>query len=252
MRKTIIAGNWKMNLSPREGSELVSGLKSAYTPKTNLEVVICPQNAMVSQAAKWVFDSTIKIGAQNCSDKLSGAYTGETSPELLRNLGCTYCIVGHSERREYNNESNEFVAAKAALLAQLSIKPIVCCGETLQEREAGSHYDKVKAQVFAAYDAVAVENWADVVIAYEPIWAIGTGVTATSEQAQEMHQFIRAEVAKKTNAQTAMSVSILYGGSAKPGNAAELLGQADIDGLLVGGASMQVTDFSQIIESFAG
>jgi len=249
-RKTIIAGNWKMNLLPLQGEELALGLKEGLVNKPNLEVVIIPQTALIPLAQDWVMDCGLQLGAQNCSNNLSGAYTGENSPELLRAFGCTYCLVGHSERREIFNESNEFIGQKAQTLISMNITPIVCVGESLEERESNKHIDKILGQIQAVFDQVDQEGWSKMVFAYEPIWAIGTGKTASKEQANEIHQIIRQHIAKIAGELAGKSASILYGGSAKPGNAKELLNESDIDGLLVGGASLKVEDFSKIIEAF--
>jgi triosephosphate isomerase len=251
-RKTIIAGNWKMNLLPIPAEELVLEIKEDLTNQRNLEVVVIPQAALIPLVKEWTIDSAIQVGAQNCSNELSGAYTGEVSAELLRVLGCGYCLVGHSERREMFSESNEFVGQKAQTLISMNITPIVCVGETLEERESNAHFDKILAQVKAVYDQVDSDAWAGMVFAYEPIWAIGTGKTASKEQANEIHQFIRKEIRQIAGEILAGSTSILYGGSAKPSNAAELLDQSDIDGLLVGGAALDAGSFSQIINAYKG
>ncbi len=249
-RKTIIAGNWKMNLLPVPAEELVVGIKEKLINKKNLEVVVIPQSCMIPLVKEWTIDSAIQVGGQNCSDELAGAYTGETSAELLRTLGCGYCLVGHSERREMFEESNDLVGQKAQTLISMNITPIVCIGETLEERESSRHFEKILEQVKTVYDQVDQDAWSRIVIAYEPIWAIGTGKTATKEQANEIHQFIRKEIRQIGGDIIASSTSILYGGSAKPSNAEELLNQSDIDGLLVGGASLSAGDFSHIINAY--
>lgn len=249
-RKTIIAGNWKMNLLPDEAEELVFGIKENLINKPNLEVVIIPQAGLIPYAKSWTLDSAIQVGAQNCSAYISGAHTGESSPELLRVIGCSYCLTGHSERREMYGGTNEVIAKKVQSICQFNMTPIVCVGETLEEREAGKHFEKIKKQVHAIFETVESEFWTTLVFAYEPIWAIGTGKTASKEQANEIHHFIRDEIRKAAGEVIANSVSILYGGSVKPSNAKELLGQLDIDGVLVGGASLKANDFSQIIEAF--
>ncbi len=249
-RRTIIAGNWKMNLLPAQGEELVVGLKETLVNKENLEVVVCPQMTLVSLALDWIMDSTIQLGAQNSSDELSGAYTGETSPELLRTLGCSYCLAGHSERREIFGETNELVGRKTRALISMGITPIVCVGESLEEREAGKHFDKIDNQLKAVYEQVSRENWPKLVWAYEPIWAIGTGKTASPEDANAVHAFMRNIIKDRAGEIVAGATSILYGGSAKPSNAEDLLSKPDIDGLLVGGASLKAEDFSNIIAAF--
>lgn len=249
-RTTYIAGNWKMNLLPDTGESLVSELVGNLKRKKNLEVIVFPTTALIPFAVDWALNSSIQVGAQNCSDMLSGAYTGETSPELLKVLGCTYCLVGHSERRVLFNELDEFVGRKAQTLLSLSIKPIVCVGESLEERENNQHLDKINDQIKTTYNQVEKEKWVDLIFAYEPIWAIGTGKTATPEQAEEIHVHIRRQIAKIAGPLIADSTSILYGGSAKPSNAKELLSQENIDGLLVGGASLNSEDFARMISVF--
>lgn len=250
MRKTIIAGNWKMNLLPAEGEELVAELKERIRAKENLEVVICPQMALVPLALDWVYDSPIQLGAQNCAEKRAGAYTGETSAELLKVLGCQYCLVGHSERRSLFGETDLNVGLKTRALLEMGVAPIVCVGETLEQRESGSHFELINTQVAAAFKALDAEAWTRLTFAYEPVWAIGTGKTATPAQANEIHQFIRARIKESAGDIVANATSILYGGSANAGNAADLLAESDIDGLLVGGASLKASDFAQIIASF--
>ncbi len=249
-RKTIIAGNWKMNLLPDEAEALVLSLKAAYENKKNLEAVIFPPAALIPFAREWVMDSAIQYGAQNCWYELSGAFTGENSPELLKSLGCAYCLVGHSERREIFQESNDLVGRKTQALIEMGIIPVVCIGESLEQRESNVHFDIIQEQIESVFKLVAQENWTRLVIAYEPVWAIGTGKTATPEQAEEIHQFIRKLLSEKIGEIPASGISILYGGSAKPSNAKELLSQENIDGLLVGGASLKAEDFSEIIRAF--
>jgi len=249
-RKTIIAGNWKMNLLPAEGEEMVAELKERIAPRENLEVVICPQMALVPLALDWIYDSGIQLGAQNCAEKLAGAYTGETSAELLKVLGCHYCLVGHSERRSLYGETDDSVGGKTQTLLNMSIIPIVCVGETLEQREAGAHFDTIGTQVTTVFNKVDPEAWTRLVFAYEPVWAIGTGKTATPAQANEIHRFIRDRIKELAGEIVANATSILYGGSANESNAVDLLGESEIDGLLVGGASLKAMDFSQIIASF--
>lgn len=249
-RKTIIAGNWKMNLIPAQAEELIFDLKEGLVNKPNLEVVIIPQAGLIPYVKEWTLDSAIQVGAQNCSAYISGAHTGESSPELLRVLGCNYCLTGHSERREMYGGTNEVIAQKVQSICQFNMTPIVCVGETLEEREAGEHLKKIKKQVHTIFSTIESEFWTKLVFAYEPIWAIGTGKTASKEQANEIHQFIRNEICEVAGEVIANSVSILYGGSVKPANAKELMDQSDIDGVLVGGASLKADDFSKIIEAF--
>ncbi len=249
-RKTIIAGNWKMNLLPADGEELVAELNEQVEIKENLEVVICPQMALVPLALDWIYDSVIQLGAQNCAEKLSGAFTGETSPELLKVLGCRYCLVGHSERRSLYGETDELVGRKTQALLNMGITPIVCVGESLAQRESGDHFTTIDTQISVVFSQLDQTAWTRLVFAYEPIWAIGTGKTATPGQAVEIHQHIRNKIKEIAGHVVANATSILYGGSANAANAADLLGESEIDGLLVGGASLKAKDFSQIIASF--
>lgn len=249
-RRTIIAGNWKMNLLPAEAEEMVAELKTRISIRENLEIVICPQMALIPMAMDWILDSSIQVGAQNCAEKMSGAFTGETSAELLKILGCRYCLVGHSERRSLYGETDAGVAQKTRLLSSLGITPVVCVGETLEERESGSHFDVINRQVTAVYEQLDPESWTGLVFAYEPVWAIGTGKTATPSQANEVHQYLRGRIREIAGEVVANATSILYGGSANAGNASDLLGETDIDGLLVGGASLKAADFAQIVASF--
>ena len=249
-RKTIIAGNWKMNLLPAEGEELVAELKEQLQIRENLEVVICPQMALVPMALDWIYDSVIQLGAQNCAEKLSGALTGETSAELLKVLGCRYCLVGHSERRSLFNETDDMVGRKSQVLLNMGLTPIVCIGESLAQREAGDHFKTIDTQIAAVFSQLDQTDWTRLVFAYEPVWAIGTGKTATPEQAVEIHRFIRSKIKEFAGDVVANATSILYGGSANAVNAADLLGESEIDGLPVGGASLKAEDFSQIIASF--
>ncbi|MFH2128974.1 MAG: triose-phosphate isomerase [bacterium] len=249
-RKSIIAGNWKMNLLPSEGEALVAELKERIKIKENLEVVICPQMALVPLALDWIFDSSIQLGAQNCATERAGAFTGETSPELLKVLGCRYCLVGHSERRSLFGEVDATVGLKAQALLTMGITPVVCFGETLDQREAGTHLTTIDTQVNTVFKLVEQTGWTRLVFAYEPVWAIGTGKTATPEQANEIHRFVRGRIKELAGDIVANATSILYGGSANATNAADLLGEPEIDGLLVGGASLKAADFAQIIASF--
>jgi triosephosphate isomerase len=229
---------------------LVAELKELVEIKENLEVVICPQMALVPLALDWIYDSVIQLGAQNCAEKLSGAFTGETSPELLKVLGCRYCLVGHSERRSLFGETDELVGRKTQALLNMGITPIVCVGESLTQREAGDHFTTIDTQISAVFSQLDQTDWTRLVFAYEPVWAIGTGKTATPGQAVEIHQHIRNKIKEIAGDVVANATSILYGGSANAANAADLLGESEIDGLLVGGASLKAKDFSQIIASF--
>ncbi len=251
-RKTIIAGNWKMNLLPFQAEELIADMREEITGRKNLEVVVIPQTGLISLVKEWTLNTAVRVGAQNSSCELSGAFTGETSPELIRTLGCSYCLAGHSERREMFMEDDTLVGRKAQALISMNVTPIVCVGETLEERESNGHFDKIQKQVGAVYEQVEKEAWSRLVFAYEPIWAIGTGKTASAEQANEIHLFVREEIRRIAGEIVADGTSILYGGSAKPSNAEGLLGQSDVDGLLVGGASLKAEDFSRIVNAYRG
>lgn len=252
MRKKIVAGNWKMNKTIDEGlalaSEVIAMVKDEV--KNNAQAVLCTPFISIYSVAKLAESSPVAVGAQNCYDKESGAYTGEVSVSMLKSVGAKYVILGHSERREYFNETNAFLAAKTNAVLKAGLTPIFCCGETLQQREKGIHIDFVNSQLTESLFHLSVEEMQKVVIAYEPIWAIGTGVTASKEQAQEMHEKIRTHLAGKYGKAVAEEISILYGGSCKPDNAKELFACKDIDGGLIGGASLKARDFVDIIKSF--
>ena len=249
-RRTIIAGNWKMNLLPAQAEELTFALKEQVECKPNLEVVVFPQAPLIPLVIDWTMDSAILVGAQNSSDAISGAFTGETSPQLLKTLGCQFCLSGHSERRQIFGESDQAVAKKANTLLEFGITPVVCVGETLEERESNRHEEVIKNQVLAVFSELDTDLWGRLVFAYEPVWAIGTGKTATPEQANNIHKFIRNIITEKAGEIISNATSILYGGSVKPENAAEILANKDIDGLLIGGASLKSDDFSKIISAF--
>lgn len=239
-----------MNLLPEQAENLVQLLTAEVNNQADLEIVVFPPVGLIPFVRDWVLDSSIQFGAQNCWHETTGAYTGENSPELLKVLGCSYCLVGHSERREIFKESNELVGLKTRALLKMKITPIICVGESLSEREAGSHFDKIRDQVVSVFKALDRSYWLRLVFAYEPIWAIGTGKTATPEQANEVHRFIRDTIKDQAGESLAEGISILYGGSAKASNAAELLGKDSIDGLLVGGASLKADDFLNIISAY--
>ena len=252
MRKQIVAGNWKMNKTFQEADDLINDLVEFVSNNDigNTEVIICPPAVFLELASDMASESDIFIGAQNVNDHESGAYTGEISAAMLESMKIDYCIIGHSERRKYYHESNKMLAEKVNRAIEHSLRPIFCCGELLPEREAGKHFDVVKTQLEESLFHLSEEDFEDVVIAYEPVWAIGTGVTATSEQAQEMHAFIRSLIAEKYNGDIAENTTILYGGSCNPKNAKELFANKDVDGGLIGGASLKADDFSKIIQSF--
>lgn len=246
MRKKIIAGNWKMNYCVNKAEDFVSEIKDAINTD-EVDVVICPNFVALDRLSDLLEGTNIKLGAQNVHTEDKGAYTGETSVNMLAAVGVKYCIVGHSERRQYFAETNEIVNKKAKKLLEKDINPIVCVGETLEERESNTMFDVVEKQVRESLDGIEeAQMKRNVVIAYEPIWAIGTGKTATAEQANEMCKFIREVVSKMYNDSVAEAVRIQYGGSVKPSNANEILNMSDIDGALVGGASL-TNDFVAIV-----
>ncbi|MCC8409214.1 triose-phosphate isomerase [Mucilaginibacter sp. UR6-1] len=253
MRKKIVAGNWKMNLDYNEGlslfSEVINIIKDEVTG-TQQAVVCSPFIHLHSlvQLAKG-YDK-ISVGAQNAHQAESGAYTGEISAKQIKSVGAEYVILGHSERRQYFGETNKLLAKKTDTALANGLTPIFCIGETLQEREAETHFDIIKAQLVEGIFHLDEASFSKLVIAYEPVWAIGTGVTATSDQAQEIHAFIRQEIAAKYSQAVADATTILYGGSCNPKNAAELFAQADIDGGLIGGASLKSRDFADIVKVF--
>jgi triosephosphate isomerase len=253
MRKKIIAGNWKMNLTFDEGQKLTSEIVNMYKDEQIQDViaVLNPTFPHLFPVKKLIGDTPgISVGAQNCSEKESGAFTGEVSAEILASFGVTYVIIGHSERRGYFKESNEILAEKVKAALASGLIPIFCCGESLDIRNAGTHEPNVKFQLTDSLFGLNASDFSKIVIAYEPIWAIGTGKTATSEEAQEMHLAIRRHIASKYGKDIANNTSILYGGSMNAGNAADLLSKPDVDGGLIGGASLKSRDFLDIIKSY--
>ena len=252
MRKKIVAGNWKMNLNFEDADELLFELKEEMEDKDfgNLEIVVCPPTCYLELATDASLECDMHVGAQNVSEFESGAYTGEISAMMLESMEVEYCIIGHSERRKYFGETDELLARKVNILLDFGIIPIYCCGEVLEEREAGKHLDIVKSQIENALFHLTDDEFINIVIAYEPVWAIGTGKTATPLQAQEMHKFIRSVISEKYSKKVADSISIIYGGSCNAANAKELFAQADVDGGLIGGASLKSKDFIKIINSF--
>jgi len=251
MRKQIAAANWKMNLTLQQGETLIDELLA--TPhdlaENQLAVFAVPFPYLISIKNKLAGKKNVFVAAQNCNNKKSGAYTGEVSAEMLTSIGIQYVVLGHSERREYFNESNTMLAEKVNICFDNDLTAIFCCGEPLSIREAGTQNSFVETQLKESLFHLTAEQLTGFIIAYEPIWAIGTGKTATSEQAQEMHAHIRSVIAGKYGAAIADSISILYGGSVKANNAAEIFGQPDVDGGLVGGASLVAADFAVIINS---
>jgi triosephosphate isomerase len=255
MRKKIVAGNWKMNMDYNEGLTLFSEvitLVNAEITGSQTAVVCSPFIHLQSLVEKSKTSDKIFIGAQNAHQAESGAYTGEISAKMINSIGVDYVILGHSERRQYFGETNELLAKKTDTVLKNSLTPIFCIGETLQEREANTHFDVIKSQLAEGVFHLDAEAFAKIVIAYEPVWAIGTGVTASAEQAQEIHEFIRKEIAAKYSQAVADEITILYGGSCNPKNAAELFAKADIDGGLIGGASLKSRDFVDILKVFNG
>ncbi|RNC63476.1 triose-phosphate isomerase [Proteiniphilum sp. X52] len=251
MRKNIVAGNWKMNKNLQEGVELAKELNEALKNKTvNCDVVIGTPFIHLASVANAVDTNKIGVAAQNCADKESGAYTGEVSAAMVASTGAKYVILGHSERRAYYHETPEILKEKVKLALANGLTPIFCIGEVLEEREAGKHFDVVKSQIENSLFELSPEDFANIVLAYEPVWAIGTGKTATADQAQEIHAFIRKTLAEKYGREIAENTSILYGGSANAGNAKELFSNPDVDGGLIGGASLGVDKFMPIIEAF--
>lgn len=252
MRNRIIAGNWKMFTTVEEGTKLAEKIAESLkgTTLTNKKVVLIPPFLHILSVKEAVEGADrIEIGAQNCYFEKEGAFTGEISPRMLAKAGISYVIIGHSERRQYFGEDNAMLGKKVVAALEEGLTPIYCCGETFQQREKNEHFSVVETQVLEALVNINSSQAANIVIAYEPVWAIGTGKTASKEEAQEIHAHIRSILAKKFDKATAEKMPILYGGSVKPGNAAELFGMEDIDGGLVGGASLNADDFLAIIKS---
>ena len=245
MRDYLVAGNWKMNGSSAANAELVAGIVAGIPAGSGFSLLVCPPFPYLAAVAAQVQGSAVSVGAQNVSEHDKGAFTGETAPAMLRDVGCEYVIVGHSERRSLYGESSAQVAAKFRAAQAAGLKPILCVGETLEEREAGTTESVIDEQLDAVLDSAGIGAFRTAVIAYEPVWAIGTGMTATPEQAQDVHRHIRARLAE-LDADVAAGVQILYGGSMKGDNAAGLLVKPDIDGGLIGGASLKAEDFLAI------
>ena len=249
MRQKIVAGNWKMNTLLKDGLELSAAVNSLASGKTSdAVVIIAPPFTHLADIKKIL--SVVKLSAQNCSSEESGAFTGEVSVGMLKSIGVEYCIIGHSERRAYFHEDNVILSKKVNLALAAGLKPIFCIGEVLPERNANKHFDVVKSQLSEGLFHLSQAEFAHIVVAYEPVWAIGTGVTASPAQAQEMHKFIRSEISKKYGAPAAENTSILYGGSCKGSNAKELFANPDVDGGLIGGASLKADEFLQIVNAF--
>jgi triosephosphate isomerase len=251
MRKNIVVGNWKMNLNREEGIKLVEEVISLVSSENNVEVVFSPSFLYLHKVNKMCAnDNLLQTASQNISHNESGAFTGEVSAQMVNSLNVKYTILGHSERREYFNETNIELKQKVDLSLKNNLKIIFCCGESLNQRESGVHFDWIKQQLTESVFHLTEKEFEKVVIAYEPIWAIGTGVTASSDQAEEIHQFVRNVIAEKYNENIAENTSILYGGSCNPTNAKELFSKKNIDGGLIGGASLNAENFTRIIKSF--
>ncbi|MBE6330347.1 MAG: triose-phosphate isomerase [Paludibacteraceae bacterium] len=251
MRKNIVAGNWKMNKTLQEGLDLATGLDAALKNKSlNCDVIIGTPFIHLASVTAAIDTNKIGVAAENCADKASGAYTGEVSAAMVKSTGAEYVILGHSERREYYNETPEILKEKVLLALENGLKVIFCIGESLAEREANKQNEVVKAELEGSVFNLSAEDFSKIIIAYEPIWAIGTGKTATAEQAEEIHAYIRSVIADKYGKEVAENTSILYGGSCKASNAPELFAKPNIDGGLIGGASLKVEDFCGIIDAF--
>ena len=251
MRKKIIAGNWKMNVKPSETAALIKAVAEATKDYSNVEIVCCTPAIDVPAAVEAAKGTAVGVGTENCHWKESGAYTGEISTGMIVDAGCKYVITGHSERRQYFGETDETVNLRTRAAIAAGRTCMMCIGETREEREAGKLVEVIERQMNVGLKDVTAADCAKLVIAYEPVWAIGTGKTATPDQAQEVHALIRATLAKLVGAETAETVRIQYGGSMKPGNAAELLAKKDIDGGLIGGAALKAADFAGIIAAAA-
>ena len=253
MRKKIVAGNWKMNMNLQEGIALAKELNETLkADKPNCGVVICTPFIHLASIAQFLDQDIIGLGAENCADKEKGAFTGEVSAEMVKSTGAQYVILGHSERREYYKETPEILKEKVLLAQKQGLKVIFCIGESKDERVAGKQNEVVKAELEGSVFNLPEEDFRKIIIAYEPIWAIGTGLTATAEQAEEIHAYIRGIIAEKYGQAVADDTTILYGGSCKASNAPELFAKPDIDGGLIGGASLKAADFKGIIDAFAG
>lgn len=251
MRKNIVAGNWKMNKTLQEGIALAKELNEVLAnERPNCDVIICTPFIHLASVTPLVDSAKIGVGAENCADKESGAYTGEVSAAMVASTGAKYVILGHSERRAYYHETPEILKEKVRLALANGLTPIFCVGEVLEEREAGKQNEVVYGQLAGSLFDLSAEDFSRLIIAYEPVWAIGTGKTATAAQAQEIHAYIRSVIADKYGKDVADSTSILYGGSCKASNARELFANPDVDGGLIGGASLKAADFKGIIDAF--
>ena len=248
-RKLIIAGNWKMNKTVAEALDVVAGIKRELKDVKEVDIVVCPPFTALGEVSKAILDSNIRLGAQNMSEHNFGAYTGEIAAGMLKEFSTRYVILGHSERRQYQKESDELISKKALAAHAASLKPIVCVGETLAEREAGQMQAVLLTQARGSLAGLSKQQMEETIIAYEPVWAIGTGKTATAQQAQEAHAYLRALLVKLYDEAVARRVRIQYGGSVKPSNARELMSLPDVDGALVGGASLEDRTFADIVKN---
>lgn len=248
-RKIIIAGNWKMNKTAAEGVEFIREFSALVSDCKDVEIVVCPTFTALAQVVEAAAGTNVKVGAQNIHWAENGAFTGEISAEMLKETGVEYVIIGHSERRQYFGETDETVNKRLSAALAAGLIPMVCIGELLEERESGKTEEVLKTQITGAFKDISSEDMEKIVVAYEPVWAIGTGKTATPEMAEETHAFVRSVIAELYTQDVADKVRIQYGGSMKPGNSAELISQADIDGGLVGGASLQPESFAELIRN---
>jgi len=249
MRKKIVVGNWKMNTLLKDGMELAKAVEKLEKEKqSDALVIIAPPYTHLSRVNDLIDD--VKLGAQNCASEESGAYTGEISPDMLVSVGVEYVILGHSERRSIYKEDNALLNKKTRLALSKGLKPIFCCGEVLEERKEGKLYDVIREQLTVGLAGLTKEDMGKIVVAYEPVWAIGTGVVATPDQAQEMHKFIRDLLVELFDKEVADNMTILYGGSCKPSNASELFANPDVDGGLIGGAALKAEDFLGIVNAY--
>ena len=251
MSRVLLAGNWKMYKTVDEAVDLIEALKAGLHTQHGVDIAVCTPFTALLKVSELLQNSNIDLGAQNMHASKEGAFTGEISPLMLKDVGCRYVILGHSERRQYFHETDKIVNEKIKSAISCKLDPIVCVGELLEEREKNQTFDVVSRQLSGALDGLTPEQISELVIAYEPVWAIGTGKTATSQQAQEVHQFIRKQLIAKSTPAIAKNIRILYGGSVKPDNIADLVAQADIDGGLIGGASLKAESFIQIVENAA-
>jgi triosephosphate isomerase len=250
MRKKIVAGNWKMNMELADGLKFAESIDTYFKSKpSKAEVILCTPFIHLAGVSEILGNGKVSLGAQNCASEPSGAYTGEVSAPMIRSTGARYVIIGHSERRTYYHEDDKLLNKKTLLAAATGLKVIFCCGEVLKERESRKHFEVVKRQLEDGLFTIPAGDFKNIVVAYEPVWAIGTGLTATPDQAQEMHKYIRDLVNDKYGKEIAGDLTILYGGSCKPSNAAEIFSKPDVDGGLIGGASLKKEDFCAIIEA---